>query len=308
MSLNETVPTYTGGWLDRAGGLRSDPDWVAKALAAPGARVIPLWRDQCLVSADGVPLRLSAAAAGDVLAAAGEPVFLGLDGDVGVFAADLSSHEQEQAVAAAGADRALDVRAVVGVLTPAEAATQAYARGILYWHRQQAFCGSCGSGTESRNGGHVRACRGADCGRLLFPRIEPAVIVLIQSPQSPARCLLARHAGAGPDAFSLLAGFVEVGENLEDAVRREVAEEAGVRLATVSYQGSQAWPFPAGLMVGFRAVAAGTDVDVDRNELIEARWFTRAQLRDRVAAGHRLGRKDSIDRILLGSWLAEGDQ
>ena len=100
---------------------------------------------------------------------------------------------------------------------------------------------------------------------------------------------------------------MEVGENLEDAVRREVAEEAGVRLATVTYRGSQAWPFPSGLMVGFRAVAADTEVDVDRDELIEARWFTRTQLRDRAAVGRRLGRQDSIDRLLLESWLAEGD-
>jgi NAD+ diphosphatase len=281
---------------------------VAKTLADPDARVIPLWRDQCLVSADGLPVRLSVAAAGAVLAAAGEPVFLGLDGGVGVFAVDLSSTPRERALALAGADRAVDVRAVVGALAPAEAAIQAYARGILHWQRQQSFCGSCGSGTEGRAGGHVRACRGADCGRLLFPRIEPAVIVLIESPESPPRCLLARHAGAGPDAFSLLAGFVEVGENLEDAVRREVAEEAGVPLATVTYQGSQAWPFPAGLMVGFRAVATGTDVEVDGAELIEARWFSRAQLRDRAAAGHRLGREDSIDRLLLGSWLAGSDR
>ncbi|MFC4109879.1 NAD(+) diphosphatase [Micromonospora zhanjiangensis] len=305
MAIDESVLTYTGGWLDRAGGLRSDPDWLAATLADPGARVIPVWRDRCLVTADGVPVRLWVGTAGDLLAAAAEPVFLGLDDGRGVFAVDLSSAPEERALALAGADRAVDVRAVVGDLSAAEAAVQAYARGILHWHRQQAFCGSCGGGTEVRAGGHVRACRGAACGRLLFPRIEPAVIVLIESPESPPRCLLARHAGAGPDSFSLLAGFVEVGENLEDAVRREVAEEAGVRLSSVTYQGSQAWPFPAGLMVGFRAVAADIGVDVDRDELVEARWFSREQLRERAAAGHRLGRVDSIDRRLLRAWLTE---
>ena len=153
-------------------------------------------------------------------------------------------------------------------------------------------------------GGHVRTCTGGECGRLLFPRIEPAIIVLIEAPGAPERCLLARHAGAPEGSYSTLAGFVEVGETLEDAVRREMAEEAGVTVTDVTYQGSQAWPFPAGLMVGFRATAASEEVRVDGVELLEARWFTRAELRERVAAGRRLGRVDSIDHRLLGDWLS----
>jgi NAD+ diphosphatase len=132
-----------------------------------------------------------------------------------------------------------------------------------------------------------------------------AVIVLIEAPGTPRRCLLARHQGAPEGAYSTLAGFLEIGESLEDAVRREVAEEAGVRLDTVTYQASQAWPFPAGLMVGFRAVAASDAVKVDADELEEARWFTRAELLAHAAAGHRLGREDSIDRHLLRGWLDE---
>ncbi|WP_232533896.1 NAD(+) diphosphatase [Plantactinospora sp. KBS50] len=306
--LDGEVPlTYTGGWLDRAGGLRADPDWTAARRGA-AARIVPLWRDRCLIAGDPpVPVRLDGAAGAGILDAGAEPVFLGLADGVAVFAVDLSALPEQQALAVAGAERAADVRTIVGGLAPAEAALQAYARGLLYWHRGQGFCGACGGPTRVRDGGQLRVCAGADCGRLLFPRIEPAVIVLVEAPGDPNRCLLARHRGAGPDGFSLIAGFVEVGESLEDAVRREAAEEAGIRLASVRYRASQAWPFPAGLMVGFTAVAATEEVTVDGVELVDARWFTRDQLRERAAAGHPPGRDDSIDRLLFTGWLSDQD-
>ncbi|MGW4497112.1 NAD(+) diphosphatase [Micromonospora sp. NPDC004336] len=305
MRTDDAVLAYGGGWLDRAGELRADPERMAALLADPGSVVLPLWRDRCLVAAD-VPVRLTGDRAAGALAVADQTVFLGLDDGSAVFAADLSGLPEAGAVEAAGADDAVDVRALVGRLGPADAAVQAYARGLLHWHRQQRFCGACGASTEARGGGHVRSCTRADCGRLLFPRIEPAVIVLVEAPGAPDRCLLARHAGAREGAYSTLAGFVEVGESLEDAVRREMAEEAGVAVTDVRYVGSQAWPFPAGLMVGFRATAASERVRVDGEELVEARWFTRSELRERVAAGRPLGRVDSIDHHLLHGWLAEG--
>ncbi|MEV5768061.1 NAD(+) diphosphatase [Micromonospora sp. NPDC052213] len=306
MRADEAVLAYGGGWLDRAGELRADPERIAALMADPGSVVLPLWRDRCLVTED-VPVRLTGDLAARVLAVADETAFLGMGDDTSaVFAVDLSGLSEAAAVEAAGAGAAVDVRALVGRLGPAEAAVQAYARGLLHWHRQQRFCGACGASTVARGGGHVRSCTGADCGRLLFPRIEPAVIVLVEAPGAPDRCLLARHAGAREGAYSTLAGFVEVGESLEDAVRREMAEEAGVTVTDLTYVGSQAWPFPAGLMVGFRATAASEEVRVDGEELLEARWFTRDELRERVAAGRPLGRVDSIDHHLLQSWLAAG--
>jgi NAD+ diphosphatase len=304
MRADEAVLAYGGGWLDRAGELRADPERMAALLADPGSVVLPLWRDRCLVAADA-PVRLTGDRAANALTIADETVFLGMDDGSAVFAADLSGLAEAAAVEVAGASDAVDVRALVGRLGPAEAAVQAYARGLLHWHRQQRFCGACGASTVARGAGHVRSCTRADCGRLLFPRIEPAVIVLVEAPGAPDRCLLARHAGAPEGAYSTLAGFVEVGESLEDAVRREMAEEAGVTVTNVRYVGSQAWPFPAGLMVGFRATADSEQVRVDGEELLEARWFTRDELRERAAEG-RLGRVDSIDRHLLHSWLAAG--
>jgi NAD+ diphosphatase len=311
--IHHTVPgepslAYCGGWLDRAGDRRTDPLWIEATLTASDTRLIPIWRDHCLTNGTPqAPVVLSGAGADAVRQIPGGTVFLGLDGDTGVFAVDLSALTESEALDLAGAERVVDVRALVGTLAPSEASTLAYARGLLHWHRHQSFCGACGAATLSRNGGHLRVCTGDGCGRLLFPRIEPAVIMLVESADVPRRCLLARHKGSAVGGYATLAGFVEVGESLEDAVRREVAEEAGVPVGAVTYVASQAWPFPSGLMVGFRATATAETVAVDGEELVEARWFTRAELAEHAASGGRLGRDDSIDRLLLQSWLEEGD-
>lgn len=281
MPTNVTLP-YNGLALDR--GRRGDRDWLAAARAR--GRVLAFWRDRCLV-AGGVPVSLTDPGR--------ETVFLG-HGDAAVFAVDLSDLAEEAAAREAGAEAAVDIRSLFTGLDAQEAATLAYARGMLHWARNQRFCGACGAATAAEQAGHVRRCGG--CGKLHFPRIEPAVIMLVEAPDRQ-RCLLARHRGAA--AFSTLAGFLEIGESLEDAVRRELAEEAGVRVGEVVYQASQAWPFPSGLMVGFRALAETEAFAVDHDELDEARWFTRAEVR---ALGD--GRPDSIESYLVGTWLGEG--
>lgn len=304
-----TVLAYSGNPLDRAPGRRSDDAWLAAARADPAARVLVLWRDLCLVRDDrpvfgpvgaATVTNIAPAAAGGATATTaaggGEAVFLGLDGSVPVFAVDLSALDEADALAATGATATRDVRALFTTLDPATAATYGQARGLLHWHRHQRFCGSCGGATAARQGGSHRVC--AACGTLLFPRIEPAVITLVRLGD---RVLLARHAGAPADAWSTLAGFVEVGESLEDAVRREVAEEAGVRVGPVRYAASQAWPFPAGLMVGFDAEALDDRIAVDGEELAEARWFSRDEVKALIAVRPR--RPDAIDRHLVDAWL-----
>jgi NAD+ diphosphatase len=279
---------YTGLTLDRAGARRTDEQWLAGLRKT--AKAVALWRDHCLVRADQ-PVWMDVPE---------DAVFLGLDGDTGVFAVDLSELEEQAAAESVGADAAVDIRRLVSGLDAEGATRLAYARGLLHWNRNQRFCGACGSAARSAHGGHLRICTG--CGKLLFPRIEPAVITLVEHGD---RCLLGRHRGAAANAFSTLAGFVEIGESLEDAVRREVAEEAGVAVGAVHYRASQSWPFPSGLMLGFRAVAENPEIAVDRDELLEARWFTR----DEVLAlqeEHRVagtGRSDSIEHFLVTSWL-----
>jgi NAD+ diphosphatase len=302
----EAVLAYSGGPIDRASNQRTDPAWVDAILAAEGTRLIPMWRDHCIVSGEpAVPAIVPVTEAEAILAAAADPVFLGLDDNGGIFAADLSRLEESGAIGVTGGERAVDVRGLVGALGHCEAALLGYARGMLHWHRHQQYCGTCGSRTRSEHGGHLRTCGNQACGRLHFPRVEPAVIMLVESADTPSRCLLARHQGSAAGSYSTLAGFVDVSESLEDAVRREVAEETGVPVHTVTYMASQGWPFPSGLMVGFRATAAGETVTVDGEEVLEARWFTRAELAEHAASRVHLGREDSIDRYLLQSWLEE---
>lgn len=299
---------YAGLGLDRLPERREDPGSVAALAGDPTSRVVPMWRDRCLVAGDPLsPLVLPAATIDDADRA--RMVLLGLDDNTPYFAVDLSDLGPDEALEHVGADAAADIRAVFAGLPAARAGILAYARGLLYWNRHQRFCGRCGSVAQSRNAGHLRVCTNAQCETLMFPRIEPAIIALVETITLPRRCLLARHRNSATGGYSLLAGFVEMGESLEDAVRREILEEAGVRVRDVSYVGSQPWPFPAGLMVGFRAAAAEESVSVDGNEIIEARWFTREQLRDYATATERLGRADSIDRIMLTAWLANsGDE
>ncbi|MET9465106.1 NAD(+) diphosphatase [Streptomyces sp. NPDC006544] len=318
LASREAAPAYVRVALDRAGGHREDPAWVAATMASPDADFVPLWNGRCLLdAATGAPLRLRGAAAAATVAAAGQLVLLGTDGRPGdgngpggpearprgVFAADLSDLGEQEALGLAGAAATADVRDLFAGLTAADAALLACARGLLHWHRRQRYCGVCGSATASAHGGHVRLCGSADCGVQHFPRIEPAVIVLVQAPGDPARCLLARHRGAPENSFSLLAGFAEIGESLEGAVEREIFEEAGLPVVPLSYEGSQGWPFPAGLMVGFRARATSEVIRVDRRELLDARWFTRDELRARLADGHSLGPADSLGHRMLHDWL-----
>jgi NAD+ diphosphatase len=298
---------YNGLGLDRGAGRRGDETWLRGVARHPGSRLLALWRDKCLVDASGEPVTMAMAGAGGLLGGGRRAaVFLGLDGEAGVFAVDLSDAAEAVAAELAGASGTADTRQLFGTLGAQRAAELAYARGLLRWHRDQRFCGACGSPALAGDGGHQRTCTGPGCGRLLFPRIEPAVIVVVEAPGAPPRCLLGRHRGAAADAFALIAGFVDIGESLEDAVRREVAEEAGVPVGEVRYIGSQAWPYPAGIMAGFRALATSEAIAVDHDELIDARWFTRAAL-----AAHRAARPrthtDSIGTYLLDAWLAEGD-
>ena len=293
---------YTGTSHDRAASLRTDPDWVAEQLRHDDTLVLPMWRNRPLLTATGQPAMLTARAGRALVAAAGQTALLGLDGATATFAADLSDTEEADALRLGAADASVDLRSLAATLPGPLAATLAYARGLLYWNRHTRYCGSCGAPTASVHAGHLRLCRGPDCGRQLFPRIEPAVIVLVESPRPEPRCLLARHHGAGADGFSLLAGFVEIGESLEGAVRREVAEEAGVAIGAVTYRGSQGWPFPAGLMVGFVARAADETIAVDGAELLEARWFSRTEIVERIVDGPGSGPVDSIGGWLLRSW------
>lgn len=293
---------YSGSPLDRAGHLRDDEAWVAAALADPATRFVPVWRARTLVAdgPDGVGAVLLPNAAATAFRAAGGPwAFLGLMDGAAVFTADASAADDPAALVPEGLGRFEDLRALAGRLSPNDAAILAHARGLMHWRTKHRFCGVCGNACEPRSAGHSVVC--GSCGTHHFPRTDPAVIMLVHRAD---RALLG-HSQRFPNAtmYSTLAGFVEPGESLEEAVRREVLEESAVRTGRVTYHSSQPWPFPANIMLGFYAEALTEEITIDPGELRDARWFTRAELRDHERGGFSLPRADSIARRLIEDWM-----
>lgn len=176
----------------------------------------------------------------------------------------------------------------------------AYGRGLAHWHKTHQFCGTCGHPTHPKEGGHRRECMNPTCGISHFPRTDPAVIMLVHDGD---HCLLAHNKRLKAGMYSTLAGFVEPGESFEQAVRREVMEEAGVPISEVLYAGSQPWPFPTAMMIGFYAKAESRDIHLDDDELTHAQWFSRDDLRAIDQLGKSLPNADSISRALIQGWI-----
>lgn len=290
--------------FDRAALLRRDPQDLAARLSDAASCIIPLWRLRNLVrrNTGGVEaVRVAAPAAAELTAAARETIFLGVAGDTACFALDLSAVDDPAQLLPLGeAHEFVDLRRVGSLMSDDEAALLAYARALVHWHSGHRFCGRCGAPTESREGGHMRQCTNSACATQHFPRTDPAIIVLVTAGD---RCLLGRQPSWAPGMFSVLAGFVEPGETIEQAVAREVMEETGVRVRNISYQASQPWPFPASLMIGFRAEAEeAVQPQVDGMELEKAEWFSRSDLDAFAERGLWLPDRFSIARRLVDAW------
>jgi len=305
---NRVLNFYAGLGLDRAGGRRRDAGWIAERLADPASLLFPVWRAQNFVVAGDTPAPapLAVSTAAPLLEVANEVVLLGLAGEIACFALELSHIETPETLPPlAGAGRFADLRSVGPLLPQAEGSLLAYARGLTHWHRRHRFCGVCGSPTESADAGHLRRCANPDCRAEHFPRTDPAVIMAVAHRD---RLLLGRQASWPPGMHSVLAGFVEPGESLEEAVAREVMEEVGVAVVEVRYHSSQPWPFPASIMLGFTAEALGPELRIDRSEIDRAGWYSRAELRASPEDERfRLPRRDSIARRLVDDWIAAGD-
>jgi NAD+ diphosphatase len=292
---------YAGLGLDRLGERRRDRDWLEERFAQ--ARLVPIWRSRNLVIQGDTPAAVLMEAAS--LAALDAPrIFLGEENGVPYFAVDLSAFEEADipnVIQSPGAF--VDLRAVGALMDRQHGALLAYARGLMHWHARHRFCGVCGAPTIIESAGHVRHCTNPDCGADHFPRTDPAVIMLVTDGD---RCLLARQQQWLPGMHSTLAGFVEPGESLEEAVAREVYEEAGIQVRDVTYHSSQPWPFPASIMLGFYATAVTTDLRFDNSELETGGWYTRDWLRQQHdPEKFRPPRIDSIARRLIEDWLAD---
>ncbi|HYE50232.1 MAG TPA: NAD(+) diphosphatase [Azospirillaceae bacterium] len=295
---------YSGTTLDRAAEYRKRADWLAERLGG-GARLVPYWRGKHLVAGPReapAPVFVPAHAGWWRDLSPPEPVFLGLEGEEAYFALDLSALEEPAGhpeLAALGVF--VDLRTLAPVIPAPVAGMFAYTRAMLHWHDRHRFCGVCGSPTRPEEGGHSRRCADPACNSQHFPRTDPAVIMLVHDGE---RCLLGRSTRLPPGFYSTLAGFVEPGETLEQAVAREVFEEAGVRVADVRYHSSQPWPFPASLMLGFHARAVSTDIRLEQDEMEDARWFDRAYLKSfEPSEAFRLPPPDSIARTLIDEWI-----
>lgn len=309
---------YSHPGFERAGLRRRDTAWIVERVADPASLFVPVWRNQNLVlelqGSEPRAVVLESAGVSAILGTspeqrltAGDVVFLGVIEERAHFALDLSSAEapldmlHPAALAASGAAQFADLRQLGPRIERREGALLALARAMMFWHSRHRYCGLCGSPTRSEEAGHMRRCTNPDCNAMHFPRTDPAVIMLVTRGE---RALMGRSKNFVPGMYSTLAGFVEPGESLEDAVAREVREETGIEIGAVHYHSSQPWPFPANIMLGFHAEALTSEITVDYGELEDAQWYERGWLLSHVDDdSFRLPRLDSIARRLIEDWL-----
>lgn len=323
MKLAETV-TFGGSGLDRAAEWRNDSNVLTAARTHPRAQTILMWRGKVLVYEDGFGSVVRLPMTHPVLAHAqpgllSEPLLLGREEDVPVFAVDISDWcppDQDLSQLNQFLDPSLqrhpdlprshvfaELRRIMAHLSPRDAELAATAKAITGWHSTHRFCAKCGAASESAMGGWQRTCH--SCGAHHFPRTDPVVIMLITHGSS---VLMGRSPGWPAGMYSLLAGFVEPGETLEAAVRREVMEEAGIRVGPVEYLASQPWPFPASLMFGCAGLALTRDIKIDPEEIEDAMWITRDDMLLAFAGEHpklKPARKGAIAHFLLKNWLRD---
>lgn len=300
-AMPEPIP-FSGDPLWRASNERRNPEWVEAHLASPASRFLPFWKNNPLVlngggspnparagtQGPGPSVNLGMGAADCELlwldrtvlrhvAERDKPVLLGLRDEIAHFAVDLSP--LDDALLELGLEGAefMDTRAAAGRLPAGDAGTVAHGRSLIDWHSRHRFCHVCGLMTEARDGGSMRKCD--SCGAEHFPRTDPVVIMVAWSGE---RCILGRQKAWAPGFYSALAGFIDQGETIEEAVRREVKEEVGLDVDEVVYRKSQPWPFPSSLMIGCFARVTSEVEAVDPVELDGARWFTRDEIRKAI--------------------------
>ncbi len=319
MKLAETV-TFGGSSLDRAGEVRADAAAIAAARADPAARAIAFWRGKPLLSLDAPAFLVRLTMDHPILEhATAEPILLGREDGAARFAFDLSGwmpddldetqlgaflDPSEQRHPGLPEDQAFaELRRAMTWLSPRDAELAATGKAILGWHATHGFCACCGAATEIVQAGWQRRC--PDCNAGHFPRTDPVVIMLITRGNA---VLMGRSPGWPEGMYSLLAGFVEPGETLEAAVRREVFEESGIQVGPVRYLASQPWPFPSSLMFGCAGEALNDTLVIDPVEIEDAMWVTKEEMMTVFAGEHPTvlpARKGAIAHFLLQNWLAD---
>jgi NAD+ diphosphatase len=319
MKHAETV-TFGGAGFERAGEWRADVAKLAGFLEDDATRVLPVWRGKPLICGEGADQLQFLSPAHAVFEVAKEaPVFLGLENDIAHFAQDVSAWVPEAAdLSKVGAfiddseqrhpalpddQRFAELRRIMTRLSPRDAELAAMSVGVFAWHRNHKFCAKCGARSEISTGGWQRSC--PTCNAQHFPRTDPVVIMLITHGN---KVLIGRSPGWPEGMYSLLAGFMEPGETIEAAVRREVFEETAVKVGEVGYLASQPWPFPSSLMIGCYGYATSTEITIDPKEIEDAIWVTREEIMDAWANKTSTliaARKGAIAHFLIKNWLSD---
>ena len=284
---------FCGNPLDRASEKRTDAQWIAARRSDPSSLILPMWRLQPFIlggekATPPVELGVLKPGLADSLAAPDAPcVFLGLEGSNAMFALDISAARDpvsEGAIAGLGHFR--DARVAAATLPNKDAAIMGQAKAMIDWHNRHGFCAACGTPTSLTDGGWRRVC--GECKAEHFPRTDPVVIMLAthRDPKLGDACLVGRNKRFPGNFYSALAGFMEPGETIEEAVRRELMEEVNLRVGKVRYHATQPWPFPSSLMIGCLAEAENRDFKPDGEEISDARWLDRETAK-KLIAGER---------------------
>jgi len=308
MPLTFFQNTFAGNPLNRASDRRPDAEWLAGQLASSDSLGLALWNGKPLIEKTkegGVQIAYLPAKLASELAGGEERLlFMGLWQETAVFAVDMEGTSDPAQGPLQGLGEFQDLRMIALRLPATDAAMLATAKSMFEWRRRHQYCAACGQPSEAKDGGWKRQC--PSCQVEHFPRTDPVVIMLVTSGE---KCLLGRQKQFPPGMWSCLAGFVEVAETIEDAVRREILEESGIVCSEVGYYLAQPWPYPSSLMIGCTAVATTDEIIVDRMELEDARWFSRDDARLMLKREHPDGHTGphpvAIAHHLLGHWLQD---
>src|SRR5579871_6353269 len=299
---------FAGNPLNRASEKRTDANWIESKRRDPSSLVLPMWRLEPFLlgpEKNSPPIELGLIRSGiaDLLASADAPcIFLGLDGDQAIFALDVSeANEPTKTGPLAGLGYFRDARMAASMVSIKDAAIIAQAKAMIDWHQRHGFCPRCGAPTKMVDAGYRRLC--GQCNSEHFPRTDPVVIMLAIHGEA---CLVGRGKRFPRGMFSALAGFVEPGETIEEAVRRELLEEASVKVAAVTYYATQPWPFPSSLMIGCFAKAETREAKADEIEIAEVRWIERSAARELIEGkqvdGVRVPPPIAIAHHLIRTW------
>jgi NAD+ diphosphatase len=299
--------SFSTNFLDRASLKRSNEMWINDQFNNESARIIPVSHSKILCTSIQNPrtIFLTKNDLNDFSNARELSIFLGINEKMTYFAIGIESMKSASILSAKNSGEFYDFKQVMPLLNFRDSALLAIARFMINWQSRNRYCGKCGTPTKSAEAGNLRICENANCGQNHFPSMDPAIIVLVSFGEY---CLLGRQKIWPKGMYSTIAGFVEPGESVEDAVIREVNEETGIIVEKLEYQHSQPWLFPSSLMLGFTAAAKGNEIKIDKNELEDARWFSRKEIKDNLKKGLlRMPSKVAIAYHLIEEWFNKGD-